>query len=1002
MARLTLNLLGPPEIEQDGKPVDGFVSNKVRALLIYLAVEAARPHRRETLAGLLWAEWSEHAARANLSNALSNLRSILGDRQADNDHQPLSYLLVTRGTIRLNAASDYWVDVTAFSDLAAIERGSRATIQQLEKAAALYRGPFLEGFSVAGGAAFEHWALVVRERLEREVSKALDRLVEQYESRGEYEQARNYAWRLVELEPWQEQAHRQLMRLLALNGQRSAALAQYDACRRILEDELDVEPEEETAALYEQIRDEKLIAPKGMPELATDSLAVVFPQERPSEIPTVPFQAPSDVAYFVGRKQELADFCALMARFTRQCVFCLTGMGGVGKTAFAIHVAHLLRDDFVDGVLWANAAISEPMAILDSWSRAYGCDFSSLPDLESRGAAMRNLLSDKKVLLVLDDVRSAEHVHALLPGGDHCTVLLTTRNLELATSLNVPLYPLSPLNLEDCREMMCRILGDQRVHDERACADEMCGLLGNLPLAIEIAAQRLASRRWWTLTDLVERLRDAERRLYELKISDRQVRTSFAVSWDLLDEDLKHSFALLGVFEGRAFTIPAFAAVAGLDRSEAEDHLYDLIVLSLAWEQEAMRYRQHPLLADFAREQLRESDAAYKEMVRYYLDYVVEHQHDYERLELEWDNLSANMRIAYRSKMWPATIDYARILSDVWFKRGHYSDARQGYKWALNAAQIMQDDRTQAFILYQWGRACTHQSDYTQANEHLSESLQLYAEINDQAGMAGVKYELADVAFEQADFARARELLAESMATRKVQLGNELGTASILCKLAQVEYAQTHYSDAQQLVQRALAMHEEANDKSGCIQALRLLISIAVTSRDHDLAEMYCQCALTLCHETKEKHELALILHKLSVIHYSKHVLGKGGDLEAGRDYAEQSLQLFQSMGELRSQAQALWLLSEIDGASGLHEPALVKGQRSLDLCEKLGDLWGKVYLMSHLGDLYVKVMQPKKARSMWQNALALISDQEHRLTDSLRERLKELDGGASSSQGTE
>ena len=144
--RLTLRLLGPPEVRLGGEPVVGFASDKVRALLFYLAVGADRPHRRESLAGLLWPDYPERSARTNLSNALSNLRTVLCDRQAS---PPC--LLVSGETIQFNLESDHEVDAAAFERLV----GDR----EWEAAVGLYRGPFLEGFSVADSPPFEQWAL---------------------------------------------------------------------------------------------------------------------------------------------------------------------------------------------------------------------------------------------------------------------------------------------------------------------------------------------------------------------------------------------------------------------------------------------------------------------------------------------------------------------------------------------------------------------------------------------------------------------------------------------------------------------------------------------------------------------------------------------------------------------------------------------------------------------------------------------------------------------------
>jgi DNA-binding SARP family transcriptional activator/class 3 adenylate cyclase/tetratricopeptide (TPR) repeat protein len=250
MARLSLFLLGPFRATLDGDPITRFATNKVRALLAYLGVEIDRPHPRSSLAGLLWPDWPERSALANLRNALANLRAAIGDRSASPP-----WLLITRETIQFNAASDHWIDVAACGEL--LQAGT-VTSEPLEQAIALYRGPFMESFSAGDSTIYEDWMSLTRERLQRQVLAAFQRLIERHEGQGKYGRACEAAWRWIELAPWQEGAHQALMRLLALSGQRGAALAQYEACRRALQEELAVEPGEETRRLYERIRDGEL------------------------------------------------------------------------------------------------------------------------------------------------------------------------------------------------------------------------------------------------------------------------------------------------------------------------------------------------------------------------------------------------------------------------------------------------------------------------------------------------------------------------------------------------------------------------------------------------------------------------------------------------------------------------------------------------------------------------------------------------------------------------
>lgn len=254
MARLAMRLFGPFQATLDGKELEGFKSDKARALLAYLVVEAGRPHSRESLAGLLWPEMSESAAQTSLRSVLANLRKILGD--ANNS---LPFLIVSRETIQFNLVSDHWLDVNTFTELNADDRGKSARLDQLEQAAAIYRSPFLEGFSLRDSSPFEEWIIIRRERYNQQALSVLHHLGESYAKRGEYERALPYAWRQVELEPWQEEAHQQLMRLLALNGQRSAAMAQFETLRRMLADELDIEPGQETLRLIKEIDDGSLL-----------------------------------------------------------------------------------------------------------------------------------------------------------------------------------------------------------------------------------------------------------------------------------------------------------------------------------------------------------------------------------------------------------------------------------------------------------------------------------------------------------------------------------------------------------------------------------------------------------------------------------------------------------------------------------------------------------------------------------------------------------------------
>jgi DNA-binding SARP family transcriptional activator len=256
MAKLALAFLGAFHVTLDDQPVTRFGTDKTRALLAYLAMDSDRAHRREALADMLWPDQSDDAARHSLRQALLRLRGAIGDTDST------TFLLISPDTIQFNRASPHSLDAAEFSTLVgACQAHSHshltdcaACIARLQQAADLYRGELLKDLFIGESTQFEEWALVRRELLHRQALESLDTLATYHLERGEYTRTRNYAVRQIELESCHEEAHRALMSALARDGQRGAALAQYDACRKILAREFNTAPSEETTKLYEKIR----------------------------------------------------------------------------------------------------------------------------------------------------------------------------------------------------------------------------------------------------------------------------------------------------------------------------------------------------------------------------------------------------------------------------------------------------------------------------------------------------------------------------------------------------------------------------------------------------------------------------------------------------------------------------------------------------------------------------------------------------------------------------
>ena len=323
MERLSISLFGPFRVCLNGNEITGFKSQRVRALLAYLAGEAERAHSRDTLAALLWPDWPDQEARSNLRYALYNLRQALQDPQAVPPH-----LIINRETIQFNLASDSQLDVYQFTHLLQEDSASTPDPEQLKAALALYQGEFLEGFAPPDSLTFDEWLTLKRGELHRQRMAALGALADHFEAQGDYKQALGYAQRLVIAEPWQEQGQRQVLRLLACSGERGAALLHYEHFRQDLDKELGVPPAEETQELMRLIQENggSLQLP-GVPGA---------PVRQPRRIGACPYRGLSafreqDAPFFFGR---VAYVEKLMQTLEQQrLVVVVVGPSGSGKSS---------------------------------------------------------------------------------------------------------------------------------------------------------------------------------------------------------------------------------------------------------------------------------------------------------------------------------------------------------------------------------------------------------------------------------------------------------------------------------------------------------------------------------------------------------------------------------------------------------------------------------------------------------------------------------------------
>jgi DNA-binding SARP family transcriptional activator len=336
MNPLEIRLFGSMQILRGDLPLPYFESNKVRALLAYLVVEASQSQPRRKLANLLWPEVSETKALSNLRYALSNLRKVLGDRTAQ-----IPFLIITSQSIQFDILSDYRLDVAEFEKYSKHALQNPLDFISLKKAAELYQGPFLESFSIPDSVPFEEWLVLKRERFAHLAYQVFHKLANDYERIGEYDQAISYARRQIAFDPWREEVHRQLMRCLYFSGQRSAAIVQYENCCKMLLDDLGIDPSTDTRKLFEEIHNNSLEPPPSPPEFFLRSSSL-----------------PIFESNFVGR----SDSMARLHRALNQAIgsqgqlVLITGSPGQGKTALVKEfIQQALEENPQLAAAWGNA-----------------------------------------------------------------------------------------------------------------------------------------------------------------------------------------------------------------------------------------------------------------------------------------------------------------------------------------------------------------------------------------------------------------------------------------------------------------------------------------------------------------------------------------------------------------------------------------------------------------------------------------------------------------------
>jgi len=592
---MDFKILGPIEVRAAGGQPIALGRRKQRVLLAALLLNAGKAIPTHRMLDWLWGEQAPANAESNLYTYISALRRVLGS--------PSRIEASSNGYV-LRVAPDE-IDVRLFEELAAqgrrmlSEGRNDVALERYTRALGLWRAEaVLEGLSLPeplrGEAA----------RLERLRTIVVDASLEARLALGQHGEVLPDLEALTRRDPLNERLRTQLMLALYRSGRRADALAVYQHAREMLAAELGVDPGPDLVRMHRQI-------------LADDSaLAAPSPSVAVRRV-FAPAELPIDSDAFTGRASEVSWLRTALTSAApgRIVVSAVAGAAGIGKSAFAVHVAHQIADRFPDGQLYVNLHGStpnvkplHPAEVLARLLRSLGGDDAAVPaDVDEASARFRSLTDGRHLLFLFDNARDAEQVRPLLPASPTCRVLITAR--RMLTSLDTVTHlRLDAMAKDEMTTLLSRLIGGERVAADPWAARVIVRLCDGLPLVIRIAAARLVARPDLSLRGLADRLAVEDHRLSELQADDRAVRACFMVSYRALGAEHSRLFRLLGLLGGSDISVAVAAALA--DRSEEQaadllDHLADAQLLEV---RDTGRYRMHDLLCLFARERTRQEE----------------------------------------------------------------------------------------------------------------------------------------------------------------------------------------------------------------------------------------------------------------------------------------------------------------------------------------------------------------------------------------------------------
>jgi predicted ATPase/DNA-binding SARP family transcriptional activator len=912
-------------------------------------------------------------ARRNLNRTLSNLLQVVGD-----------HLVISRPTIAFARNRPYWLDVEALeAALAAVQISGQP--EALSAVVELYRGDFLEGFYTHDAPEFEQWLLSERTRLRERYLHGLHLLSDQLAGRGELAGAADALRRVLHEEPWREEAHRQLMLLLAQSGQRSAALAQFELCRQALASELNVEPVAATLELVARIRTGELDQLPPRPDSGRgpadqvngDQLNIAEPSVVASSS-SPPLPAPSDARQspphnlllqltpFIGRDAELAEIARLLAE--PDCrLLTLVGPGGMGKTRLALRAAERLvatpahNGTFAHGVFFIplealREANNIASAIISVISDESGFPLQPAVPLQEQ---LLDFLRDKKILLVLDNfehlMSGATLLSAILRAAPALKLLVTSREaLGLQEEWFYPIDGMSlPPNTQGssvaaveydavrffvqcARRTQPGFALAAGPEGDPAAVLHICQMVEGMPLAIELAAAWLNALTPQQIVCELERGLDIlTTRFQNIPARHRSMRVVMEHSWNLLAAEEQEVAARLSVFLG-SFNLEAATQIA----RASLPMLATLVEKALVRVTLARRYQMHELTRQYMAERLTSTTtSALRDAHATYYAALVHQQ---------------------RSHLYTATYKQGLALVAT-----EFANIRHAWQWLIDAISQRRAELPVMTLLHQMAGVLANyyvfQSLWLPGQELFTHAVQVmetagwgasdstHPATHDQhAILVHIRLYTGWFHFEIGQY-RVSLAVAEEVLTlcRALNLEHDLALALLLYGRTQMRRGVSAAAIA--ALQEALALCRRLGLTWGCAEALISLGMVASGQGLYTEAQAYLQEALALCQTIGYRPWVARALTSLGTTYARQH------DHRRALPYYEQALAIAQEEGD---QTQIMVLTSNLAGAQrgfGRFPLSVTYYEQSLALARSMGD---KRWIAANLNGIAITYLE--------------------------------------------